>query len=277
VTGLSAAGETVEELLGLHRALADRTARLAPENGPRAVSIPVYGLAPGEAAFAALLALFLRRFDVPVVLHGSLESAGEPSAAVLLRELDVLPSTSTAEAERRLRSDGIAFMPVQLLSPPFAAILALRARLGTSNAAHLAAMAIDPLAMGAVRLVSVVPATPTAGLQPFISATEGDALVVTWPEGESPANLALRPRIDWLADGVLTPACESEAARRPPLAMPAAPAEAAAWIREVIARRTPAPDPVMKLAAVCIHASGAAPDITQAKAVVALQSGRLAA
>jgi anthranilate phosphoribosyltransferase len=277
VASLTVAGESVDELLGLWRAITTRCARMRPRPDLRAISIPVYGLVPGEASFAALLALLLRRFGVPVIVHGCLESAGERSAAVLLRELGVLPCASIAEAEHRLQADGIVFVPAQLLSPPFATALSLRARLGAPNSAHLAAMALDPGGTGAVRLVTVVPGTPTQGLPAFLAVTDGDALVLTWPAGESPANIALLPRVARLSRGCEWVVFESDAVHRPPLAIPLGVAEAAAWIREVIGRHAPVPVPLVKLAAVCLHASGVAPDISQAKAIVALQAGRLAA
>jgi anthranilate phosphoribosyltransferase len=277
VASLSIDGGSVDELLGLHRALAARCSRFPSESARRAVAIPVYGLVPGEAAFAALLALFLRRFDVPVLLHGSLESACVPSAAMVLRELGVLPCATIEEAERRLRAEGLAFVPAQLLSPAFASVLALRSRLGVPNPAHVAAHALDPGATGAVRLVTIVPGTRTQGLAPLIAATEGDALVLTWPTGETPANAALRPRIALVSSGSETLIFDCESAHRTVPGLPDSPSAAAPWIRDVVARKAPAPTPLVNLAAACVHASGAAHDFTQAKAIVALQSGRMAA
>jgi len=277
LAALSVAGESVDDLLGLHRALAARGARFAPALDRRPIAIPLYGLVPGEAAFGALLALFLRRFEVPVVLHGCLESFAEPSAAVLLRELDMLPCSSVAEAEHRLAVEGMAFVPAQLMAPALGDLLCLRARLGSPTTAHLVGTAIDPGAMGAVRLTALVPGTPAAGLAAFVAATGGDAMSLDWPAGETPANLALRPRISWISDGREQLLFEAGTARRPPWPMPDAPAAAAAWIRRVAERRVPAPVPLVNVAAACVLASGFATDIAQAKAIVALQCGRLAA
>lgn len=165
LASFSVAGESTAELLGLHRALAARQAKFACDLPQRAISIPVYGLVPGEAAYSVLLALFLRRFDVPVVLHGPLDSPCGPSAASLLRELGVLPSASLSDAETELRARGIAFVPVQLLSPALGGLVALRTRLGATNSAHLAAHALDPGAMGAVRLAMGTPATASRRLE----------------------------------------------------------------------------------------------------------------
>lgn len=271
------AGEAPDELAGLHRALGARMARFAPDLPRRAVSIPVYGLVPGEAAFSVLLALFLRRFDVPVVVHGSLDSPESPSAPVLLRELGVLPSATPADAQRALRATGIAFVPVQLLSPALGDLIALRTRLGSTNAAHVAAHAIDPGAMGALRLAMSVPGTASARLPALLAATGGDALLLSWPEGALPCNLAFRPRISRHSGGTETVVFEAEGTDCAVHAGAPAAAQLVPWMRDVIERRAPAPVPLVNLASACVYAAGAAPDLTQAKAVVALQSGRLAA
>jgi len=271
------AGESPDELLGLHRALAARQARFAPALARPAVSIPVHGLVPGEAAFSVLLALFLRRFDVPVVLHGPLDAPEGPSAPVLLRELGVMPSASLADADRELCATGIAFLPVQLLSPPLGDLLALRSRLGSVNSAHIAAHALDPGAMGAVRLAMTVPGTPSARLAALVAGTPGDALLLGWPAGAPAGNLSFRPRVTLLSGGAHTVLFEAESVdRSAPAGLPDSP-QLVPWIRAVIERREPAPLPLVNLATACVHAAGAAADFTEAKAIVALQSGRMAA
>lgn len=274
---LALTGESREELLGLHHALAARCERFAPDLARRAVSIPVYGLVPGEAAHAVLLALFLRRFDVPVVLHGTLDSPAGPSAPALLRELGVLPSGSLAEAERELRASGVAFMPAQLFSPALAMVLSLRTRLGTTNAAHLAAHAMDPGAMGALRLAMGVRGCASERLAGLLSVTGGDALWLSWPAGATPENPSFRPRITRLSGDAATVLFEAEDAGRSAQGAQPSASQLVPWMQAVIARRTPAPLALVNLATACIHAAGAAADFMQAKAIVSLQSGRLAA
>jgi anthranilate phosphoribosyltransferase len=272
---LALTGESPAELLGLHRALEARCARFAPALSRRAVAIPVYGLAPGEATFAVLLALFLRRFEVPVLLHGPLDSVCGPSAPALLRELGVLPSATLADAERDLCAGGVAFAPVQLFSPAVAEVLALRTRLGTPSSVHLAANAMDPGGMGAVRLAMSVPGRPSERLATFLGMTGGESLLLAWPPGGSPECHSIRPRISLLSGGRDTVIFEAERPERAPAAMP--PEQLMPWMRAVIERRAPAPVPLVNLAAACVFAAGAAADFTQAKAIVALQCGRLAA
>jgi anthranilate phosphoribosyltransferase len=277
LASFAVAGESTAELLGLHRALAARQARFACDLPQRAISIPVYGLVSGEAAYGVMLALFLRRFDVPVVLHGPLDSPCGPSAAALLRELGVLPSASLGDAEAELRARGIAFIPVQLLSPALGGLVALRTRLGTTNSAHLAAHALDPGAMGAVRLAMGTPATASRRLAGLLPATEGTALHLSWPASAPACNLAWRPRIAFLSEGAETVLFEAESTdRAPPPGLPA-PEQLVPWIRALVERRAPAPPPLVNLASACVYAAGAAPDFMQAKAIVALQCGRMAA
>jgi len=277
LASFTVAGESTAELLGLHRALAARQAKFGCDLPPHAISIPVYGLVPGEAAYSVLLALFLRRLDVPVVLHGPLDSPCGPSAAALLRELGVLPSATLGDAGTELRARGIAFVPVQLLSPALGGLVALRTRLGSVNSAHLAAHALDPGGMGAVRLAMGTPATASRRLADLLPATEGRALHLSWPASAPPCNLAWRPRIAFVSDGEETVLFEAESTdRAAPPGLPA-PGHLVPWMRSLVERRTPAPPPLVNLASACVYAAGAAPDFMQAKAIVALQCGRMAA
>ena len=280
LSSLALAGESTDELLGLQRAIADRCVRWSSPPARRPVAIALYGLFPGEAILAALLATFLRRFDVPVILHGPLESSGGLSVPVLLRELDILPCTGIVQAEAELASLGVVFLPSQLLSSAFASLLALRARLGTPNAAHFAAQGLDPGSAGCVRIGMSIAATTTDRLCGLYRALEGDALVLAWPAGKSPVNLAFRPRITRVRDGVSEPLFDAEAAEHAggiPASALDDPVAAAQWIRSVATRAAPVPVPLANLAAACIYATGLARDFAQAKAITALHAGRLAA
>src|SRR4030066_153611 len=88
------------------------------------------GFVDARALGAALLALLLKSFGIPVLVHGVLEGGGGTAAAYVLRELGVMPCGTTAQVNAKLLEEGIAFAPVALLSPGLAALLALRARLG---------------------------------------------------------------------------------------------------------------------------------------------------
>ena len=276
---LAAAGATREELLGLYRAAEQRMDHAPLLPGARAVVIPAYGLVPGEALMASLAAALLARFEVPVAIHGILDSPCGVSSVCVLRELGVLPSASLAQAEESLRTDRIAFIPAQLLGTRFASLIALRGRLGVEGPAHLVAPALDPTQCGAVRLTFSVSGTPSELIETLAPCVEGDFVALTWPAGRSPLSLSTRPRIESIRDGARELLFEADM-QEMRTAIPQPPEDAqgmARWIKRVMSGAIPVPVPAVNLVAACLYAVGLAPDFTQAKAIAAVNAGRLAA
>ena len=114
--------------LGLHAALAERLPGLAAPPGPfRTVVLPAYRGVRRHPHLTPLLALLLKSFGIPVLVHGVLEGGGGTAAAYVLRELGVMPCGTAAQVNAKLLEEGIAFAPVALLTPGLAALLALRA------------------------------------------------------------------------------------------------------------------------------------------------------
>ena len=279
VAALAVAGETREEVAGLYRAAHERVAHWSPAVGARAVAIPAYGLVPGEALIAALAAALLREFGVPVIVHGILDSPCGISSACVLRELGVLPCASFAQADEKLATDRIAFLPVQLLSPAFAEILALRGRLGIENTAHLVAQALDPTRGAATRLSFAVAGTCSGRFDELVEQVDGDFVALAWAAGRSPLNLSVRPRIERIRDGDRELLFEADA-QETRSAIPVPPEDAqgiARWIQRVTSGAVSIPVPALNLVAACLYAVGQAPDISQAKAIAAINAGRLAA
>src|ERR1700691_4203177 len=72
---LRAKTESVDELLGFYDALTARLYRLPfPEHPVKPVVIPSYGGAQRLPNLLPLLALLLKRYGIPVFIHGALES-----------------------------------------------------------------------------------------------------------------------------------------------------------------------------------------------------------
>jgi anthranilate phosphoribosyltransferase len=277
VAVLAAAGETREELVGLYRAALERMDHWSPALASRAVTIPAYGLVPGEAAMASLAAMLLRRFGVPVIVHGILDSPCGISSARVLRELGVLPCGSLAQAGESLRQDGIAFVPVQLLSQRFAALVALRGKLGIENSAHLVAQALDPTRSSAARLSFSVGGTRSERFALLAGETGGDYVALSWPAGRSPSSLATRPRIESVRDGARELLFEADA-QEMRTTIPQPPDDApgiARWITRVASGATAVPVPAVNLVAACLYAVGRAPDFAQAKAIAAVEHNPL--
>jgi anthranilate phosphoribosyltransferase len=276
IAALAACGETREELMGLNRAARERMHPWAPMLPSHAISIPAYGLVPGESLMASLAAMLLRRFEVPVIVHGILDSPCGVSSACVLRELGVLPCASFAQADEQLRQDRIAFIPSQLLSPRFAALIALRGRLGIENSAHLVAQALDPTRGSATRLTFSVAGTRSERFDSFVADAGGDFVALWWPAGRSAASLATRPRIESVRDGERELLFEADL-QEMRSAIPQPPDDApgmARWIQRVVAGTIPAPIPAVNLVAACLYAVGRAPDFSQAKAIAAIEINR---
>jgi anthranilate phosphoribosyltransferase len=274
---LATAGESGEELVELQRAVQARLAPWSPPGTGPVVAIPAYGCFAGEAAIVALAAMLLRRFDLRVVVHGVLDAPFGVSCARVLRELDVMPSASLAQAGEELARKSIAFLPVQLMSPALARLLALRARLGVETCVHRVAQALDPTHGAATRIVLNAGELCGAAMEALVASIDGDALALTWSGAQPPATLALRPRIERFHAGQRELLFEADAHEIAALPMPHDARGIAAIVRAIATGRAPVPVAALNLLAACLFAAGRAPDLPCAKAAAAVAGRRLAA
>lgn len=273
--------EGVGELLGFHRAVAERVLRLRlPGGDARPVVIPTYNGARHQANLLPLLVLLLKRIGVPVLVHGCLDGNGRVASAYVLRELGILPCVTAGQAQKALDGDGLAFVPTAVLSPGLAALLALRGRLGVRNSAHTMVKLLDPFGGDGLRLCSVSHPAYLEKLNAFLLQSGARALLMRGTEGEAFANPKRRPQIlhfDQGRSGVLF-----EAELGPIRSLPGLPdsieaVPTAAWIRKVMAGELPLPHPLANQLACCLYASGYTQDMHQAKAIAAVEAGSLIA
>lgn len=274
-------GESLEELLGFYQAMNERLYRISlPGNGPRPVVIPTYNGARRQANLTPLLALWLKQFGIPVLLHGTLESHGRVGTAYVLRELDILPCASVAQATSQLATQRIAFVPTNVLSPGLTHLLNVRSRLGVRNTAHTLVKLIDPFDGDGLRMISASHPDYLRLLSDFFTATGMEALLMRGTEGEPYANPKRRPGIMHFRDGQETHLFEAETgpiSSLPPLPEAADAATTAAWIKRVLMHEIFAPQPLVNQLACCLYASGYTQDFNQAKAIAAVETGSLAA
>jgi anthranilate phosphoribosyltransferase len=255
-------GETVAEMVGFMTALNERVARLdVIADRPRPVVLPTYDGTRRLPNLTAMLALLLRRYGVPVLLHGMTDPDthfGRVATATVLRELGIGPVASVADAQRRLASEGIAYAPVELLAPELAGLLALRRRMGLCSSAHTLAKLIDPFSGAGLRVVSFSHSDYLKRMRQFFVATRADALLLRSTEGEPFANPCRQPQLEWFDGGVAAVLFDAEGGKR--TAMPALPSAAdasaiAAWIVAALAGEQPIPSPILNQLACCIHAT----------------------
>ncbi len=273
--------ESLSELIGMQRAASERVHRLTlPAGLARPLVIPTYNGARHQANLLPLLALLLKRFGIPVLLHGCLESNGRVATAYILRELGIMPCASLSATQKALDADGIAFAPTAVFSPGLANLLALRTRLGVRSAAHSIVKLIDPFNGAGLRLVSVSHPAYLEKMRGFFAATGHATLLMRGTEGEAFANPKRRPQIEFINQGSGEILFEAEAGTLKSL--PALPdnidvTTTADWIKHVLDGKIPVPHPLLNQLACCLYASGYSDDFNQAKAIVAMETGIKAA
>lgn len=269
------------ELAGFAGALNERLFRLTP---PRAKALPVvlpsYGGARDQPNLLPLLSLLLHRFGVPVLVHGMLNGDRSVASAYVFRELGVMPCATLAQAQEVLSGGGIAFVPTAVIAPGLAELLALRGRLGVRSVAHSIAPLLDPFEGESLRVVGVEGEAALDLTRDFLLSTGAHALLLLGAHGEPYADPLSRPRIEHLFEGVAHTLFEAESTSMKKMAtLPDSvnAAATAAWIRRALAGETPVPLPIVNQLATCLFAAGYTTDMNQAKAIVAVETGSLAA
>jgi len=270
----------VDAWLGLHAALAERLPDFVAPSGPfRTVVLPTYHGVRTHPHLTPLLALLLKSFGIPVLIHGVLEGGGGTAAAYVLRELGIMPCASVAQVNAHLLDDGIAFAPVALLSPGLASLLALRSRLGIDGwVTRLAALA-DVAGDHSVRVTPVLSGAEIAPTRDVLEAMGGHALLLQGCEGEAFADPLQRPDMVLVQDGQGQPVYEAQSTASAPANLPEVDARATgAWIDKIMRDHLPLPLPIRNQLAVCLYAAGYTEDLNQARAITAINGfGRAAA
>jgi len=273
--------ESLTELLGFYQAVSERLNSLqARSEKLRTVVIPTYHGARRQANLIPLIAMWLARFGVPVLLHGTLQGNGRVGTAYILRELGFMPCVSLEQARQNLQQDRLAFLPTAVLAPGLNNLLIMRNRLGTTNSAHTLVRLIDPVAGQSLRMASVSLPEAASKVREFFMATEAHALLLQGTEGEAFANPKRRPRLEYFKGGKSEILFEAEvrpvrvASRLPERNEAVATAQ---WTKQVLKGEIPLPLPIANQLACLLYASAYTDDMNQAKAIVALETGCLAA
>lgn len=279
VIALRVKGESLEEMMGFMAAIKERTHSLqAPHGRVRPVVLPTYNGARKEANLTPLLALLLKRFGVPVLVHGLLEGYGRVTTAQIFRELGIMPSTTLHQTESALEETGLAFSPLSILSPGLAQLLSLRGRMGVRNSAHSLVKMLDPFRGGGVLMAAATHPAFIDLMRDMLTPEGGRSLLFRGTEGEPFANPKRRPRLEYLHDGqcdALFDAEHDSLRTLPNLPDGGDVHQTALWIRRVVDDHLPLPLPIANQLACCLYACGYAEDFNQAKAIVAVDGAGL--
>jgi len=254
---------TLAEMTGFMRALDANTGRLErPHEGPRPVLLPAFHGIRRQANLTALVALLLKRYEIPVLVHGPgrIRAAPDDVSAGLVRTADVLwelgiePAASLADAQARLRHDGIAYVPSTVLAPGLARLFAPPPH-SLPTFAHSVALLIDPFGGGGYRVIGAASADDLEAMRAFVLASRTDALLFEGTEGEPFADPRRQTRLEHVSGGVVTLCADVEADgidREPSLPAASDAATTAAWITNVLAGTEPVPPPIIMQLGCCL-------------------------
>lgn len=272
--------ESADELTGFSRALNERVPVLElPPHLPRMVVIPSYARAGRAPNLMPLLALMLSRLDVPVLVHGLCGRKAMPGSIDVLERLGHPPCPSLRDAVETLHAGRCAVVPTELLNPSLDSLIRLRERTGHRNTAHVVAKLLDPAPLHSLRVICVAHTQLLSRLHDMFLRTPERALLMRAPDDDSFADPMRRPRIELFERMSARTLFEAENGALP-LIHPLPPAAdidgTAACIRDMLDAQRAIPQPVLNQLAACLFGSGAARDLTHAKATVSLGLARSA-
>jgi anthranilate phosphoribosyltransferase len=268
---------SLQETLGVQQALVERVTQMKlPRRDLRPMLIPTYSATTTFPNLTTLLALLLQRFEIPVLLHGTLEGHGGVATAYVLREFDIFPSASPMHAQASLEKTSLAFVPTAVLSPGLANLLAMRNRLGLTNHDFFPLTMLDPFAAQSVFLANVGDAAAMDVYREALRVIGCRALFFCGTEGEPFANPTRRPTLEFISNGDCSVLFDQE--HHHSVANLHLPGHidlhsTVTWTKQALAGKIALPHPILNQLACCLFASGYTNDIYQAKAIAAMTAG----
>jgi anthranilate phosphoribosyltransferase len=249
-------GESLDELTGFLEACEASYAHLTAPAGTVPLVIPAYNGARQLPNLTPLLALLVAREGVPVLIHGVRTDAARVTTCEVLAALGVAPVASLNDQKNSELNHIVTFIPLDVLAPPLARLLALRNVLGVRSSGHTVAKLLQPFTTPAVRLTSVTHPEYVLRMREFFTRHDRHnrhALLLRGAEGEAVAHPRRAPQMEWL-DGQSAQLWEAPGEAAPVLPASRDAQVTAAWIREVLDGRQPIPAAIAHQAACCVKA-----------------------
>lgn len=254
-------GESVAEIAGFLNASAEHDLRLRrPPGKPAPVVIPSYNGARNMPNLTPLLAILLARRGVPVLVHGKVSDSDvarnvnpvvRTTSAEIFDAMGFHAARSADEVALQLARGEPAFLPVQILNPALARMLALRRILGVRNSAHSLVKMLQPFDGPALRLASYThPEYHTMLSRYYLEhadAGRGEVLLARGTEGEVVANARKAAPIEWFRNGQVSTVAEGQVgslASLPNLPEGRDAASTAVWIQAALSGERPVPESI---------------------------------
>jgi anthranilate phosphoribosyltransferase len=254
-------GESLDELVGFLRAAHEHCTPL-PSDQP-VVLLPSYNGSRKLPNLTALLAMWLAREGLRVLVHGPVTDPARVCTAEVLLGLGLLPALATLDVERAWSRREPAFMPTAALCPALQTLLDYRRLIGLRGPGHTVAKMLNPV-LGAPALRVVNHTHPEFGtlMSAWVQREGVDAMLLRGTEGEPVADPRRQPRIDtWLAGSLRTdlsaPAQDGVLSELPLLPRSTDAASTAVYVQEVLSGMQPAPQPLARQVALITAAVAA--------------------
>lgn len=257
-------GESPEELAGFMDAAHASFPLLHAQGGEFApVLIPSYNGARKMANLTPLLAMLLARKGVPVLVHGVSTDPGRVTTAEILAAMDLPPARDSTDMQAAMALGYPCFMPIEVLAPKLARLLALRRILGVRNSTHTIVKLLQPFDGPALRLVSYTHPEYLESLGAYFTQyaphDAGDVFLMRGTEGETVANANRANEIACFRQGQRSVLVERDDPNDGGAEMPGArdAATTAEWIRRALKGEVSVPEPIANQVAQCLAASEA--------------------
>ena len=261
VMAMRVKGETLDELVGFLQAVQE-CCEPVPSPSP-VVLIPSYNGSRKLPNLTPLLALWLAREGLRVLVHGPVAEPGRVTTAAVLQDLGMPPALKVQDIQRAWSRREPAFVPTEVLCPPLQGLLALRRDIGLRGPGHTVAKMINPVqGAPALRLVNHTHPEFGALMSHWAQREAVDAMLLRGTEGEAVADARRQPRIDTWLGGTLRPELSTAAHEGVLTELPLLPrdtdaASTAVYVQEVLSGMRPAPAPLARQAALIIAATSA--------------------
>jgi anthranilate phosphoribosyltransferase len=254
-------GETLDELVGFLEAVHEQCVPV--ESKQPVVLIPSYNGSRKLPNLTPLLAMWLAREGLPVLVHGPVVEPGRVTTAAILHGLGMAPILNVQDIERAWSRREPAFVPTEVLCPALQGLLELRRVIGLRGPGHTVAKMINPVRGAPVlRLVNHTHPEFGALMSGWAQREAVDAMLLRGTEGEAVADPRRQPRIDtWLASTLRAelsvPAHEGVLTELPLLPRATDAASTAVYVQEVLSGMRPAPAPLARQAGLIVAALAA--------------------